>query len=332
MYFINNYWKIFFTIFLAIFIICFYQKLKANERTVNISYKFSVVNNKLIVKIPTNDGNTKNFIFDSASNDFLLNEKSNYENNIEITDVNRIVPLPNGNINGKLFVNKDLFKDSLLNSFYTDGAILNLDWLSQNAGMHIDGLIGVTQFMKIVLSLNFERNVLSFLDKIPNNDLNSNVIKLDMVYSDNGYESQFSHFLRRTPAVKVKCYISDKSTIETNLLFDTGFNKNIALLTNLDVDSFVVKIEKPLKIDLKKRTSLGEELRTIYTVSADSIHIDGFNGIIPNTLTLGGTSDIALSMFGNSKWMGLVGLMFMERFEFIYFDFLENKIYLKAKT
>ncbi|WP_138089441.1 hypothetical protein [Sphingobacterium daejeonense] len=307
----------------------FFQTVKGVEFKTNLSFKFVLINNKIVIKVPASDGRIMNFIFDSGSNDFLVNNLSVRENNIKIYDQKRIVPLINGSLEGKLFKNINIFKDSLLNRFYQSGALLNLDLLSQNTGMHIDGLIGLNESIKIKLNLNFKDHTLSFSDKLPEHVMNPNFAKFKMFYTDNGNETKFSKYIRRMPAFKACFFINKNYKIETNVLFDTGFNQTFALLSNLNVDSLAYSFAWASRKELNKKTSIGKGRATVYTIDCDSIIIDGFKGNFPKSFYMSSTSDVAISMFGESNWMGLAGVQFMKMYEEIYFDFSKKEIHIK---
>lgn len=303
---------------------------KPIEQTVIIDFK--IINNHIILKLPNKNGKMMNLIFDSASNDFLLDSTVAKQLKVKIDSVKGWkTTFLNGNVDAQPFGKNDIFKDDRLNQLYSRGSVVNLASLSKLIGVKLDGLVGLNNYMKIDFGINFINNKISINDFYFSPESGEKYYKINMIYSDEGSETKLSEHLRKLPCAKISCQLSDSLIINANLLFDSGFNKNFALLTTLDTDGIIKSIKKTIHTKNKK-ISLGDETTTIYAFQADSIAIDNLPVNFDADILLNKTSSFAMSHFGNSKWMCLAGVDFFRKFTEIHFDFIKRQIYLKPTS
>ena len=115
---------------------------KPIEQTVIIDFK--IINNHIILKLPNKNGKMMNLIFDSASNDFLLDSTVAKQLKVKIDSVKGWkTTFLNGNVDAQPFGKNDIFKDDRLNQLYSRGSVVNLYSLSKLIGIKLDSLVGL---------------------------------------------------------------------------------------------------------------------------------------------------------------------------------------------
>lgn len=134
---------------------------------------------------------------------------------------------------------------------------------------------------------------------------------------------------RRLPAGRVKMNLSEGLDVETNLHFDTGFNRKFAFMTTQNVDSIMNAVGKPFTIQ-NKSTSLGGGREELYYTYADSIFIGTLKENHATDIVISSAFHMAMAGYGTSEWMALCGLGFMKEFKQVYFDLIDRYIYLRA--
>ena len=291
--------------------------------------RFEIVNNTIILKVKTVNNLNLNIVFDSASNEFLLDSAlARGLHIINDSSESHGTNFINGTVPSIFFANKGIFKDSLLNSLYKRGNSINLNEWSKKCQVHIDGLIGVNGFFKqIVLGLDFNKKLLTLNQAIDFTG-NEHYDKLKMIYTDGGHEITPNSAFHQLSACKIKLALSEKCIIETNVQFDTGFNKSFIMLTNLNIDSMIHLLNKPFNVKNDHKSALGNGKSKLYDFEADSILIDNHIKLINTRVHMGIASRIALAGSGSLNTLCLAGIEFLRKYRKIYFDYRNMDIYL----
>src|SRR5690606_3750135 len=136
--------------------------------------------------------------------------------------------------------------------------------------------------------------------------------KIKMIYADAGQETRFSSLMQKVPACRVKFVISESFQIETNMVFDTGFNKKFSLATNLDLDSVLNLTGKSYSVVQNKKLSLGKQKNSLFSLAVDSVLIENRN--MGNELILKEAHPMQLSVYGETNWTSLCGMEFLQNF------------------
>lgn len=315
--------------FAALSILLLGHAANADTGPLSMDIDFSLVREKMVLRLKDKHGGNLNIIFDSASNDFLLDSAVVRRLGIKPEPLEWSVASMNGTVKAALFANQEVFESALLNKLYYRGSSLDMRWLSETTGMRIDGMIGLNEYMKITVGIDFGKQSLSFREVPLEQEVDDSYLKIKMLYTNAGFEKPHTEAFKRLPACKVRFAISDSVRIETNLQFDTGFNKKFALLTVLDVDSVLRVVNRPFVKIPKKRVSFGEKLYSNNSLLVDSIFIDNMQENYAAEIIMGEASNMAITGFGRSEWMALCGIGFLKEFKQVYFDLIDWYIYLK---
>lgn len=310
----------------AFFLFCLSTRSLGTELT---AIRFEIINNTVILKVKTVNNLDLNIVFDSASNEFLLDSTLarglHIINDSSETHGTNFI---NGTVSSMFFVNRGIFKDALLNSLYKRGNSINLNEWSKKCHVHIDGLIGVNDsFKQIVLGLDFNKKLLTLNEAVDFTG-NEHYKKLKMIYTDGGHEIVPNSAFHQLSACKIKLTLSEKCIIETNVQFDTGFNKSFIMLTNLNIDSIMHRLNKPFNVKSDHKSALGSGKSKLYDFEADSISIDDRIKLIKTRVHMGMASKIALAGSGSLNTLCLAGIEFLRKYRKIYFDYKNMDIYL----
>lgn len=284
-----------------------------------------------MLKVSANNGEYLNFIFDSGANGFLLDSLTAIELGVITEDTKSAAAFMNGMADARFFINQSIFENEFLNVLYSRGECLSLNLWSERYGLKVDGLIGIGEHLTITASIDFENELLIITNKpFTPPGIPDEFDVLDMIYTDAGYERNYSRIVRQVPASRIKLKVSEHLEIETHVLFDTGFNRKFALLTAGNVDSIVNAINKPFTMEVK-RTSLGPKLDSIYYTTAEAIYIANLDKNFATDIAISRGSVMAMQGFGTLEWMCLVGVEFLKDFSQIHFDIINRKIFIYQK-
>jgi hypothetical protein len=280
---------------------------------------------KIFVCIPTLQGDTLHFMFDTGSRDMfvdsavavkyqLINEKSS--NSLFAFAKNIYLP-------GKFFRKQGLFSDTILNKLYPLGQSVNLSKLKLSSDIKIDGILGISPAMeKHTIRIDFANNIVTIADSTTHFDIKKTHHSVDMLYSDNGFETKRSAFSKIIPAGKFLGYYGSGYFIETNLIFDTGCHWEAAIITLLPLDS--VYTHKPARRNSKIPHKYYDKQENIDYLMANSLSIAG-QIIVKKVKTVYLKSYLG-DAFGSLPSGILIGAPFFKRFKQVYFNFPAKRI------
>ena len=287
------------------------------------------VDNRIILEIQSSKGKTLNFLFDTGSNDFLVDSAVAFEYNLCNSGSKKFgASFPNGQVRGKFFSSSKLFKNDSLNALYSYGVAIKISQQNIGSRIKIDGIIGVNRAIeKLVTMIDFEDNTFEILTSIPVNT-SKNSFQIGLIYTDNGYGAGLSEYYKKLSATRAKFYISNEVFINTNISIDTGSNIDFVLLTSQNIDSLIKKINKPYE-SINKKQSLGNNLTTEYKFKADSIVVD--NLILKKDITMNLTpADKMINIsFGSLKTFGLIGAPFLKQYKRVFFDYPAQRLLIE---
>jgi hypothetical protein len=300
--------------------------LLVNECKADIILKFKIIDERILVEIPGNSGKMLNFLFDSGSNDFILDSAYLQSNDIiPMPDKNWASAFSNGAIKSTLVSNCSFFKEPMLNKLYPLASMFDIKKLNLKCSVPIDGIIGINNnFKSNWVGIDFVKHELVIAESPPPQTAKGLTI-LKMIYTDSYHKTAFSMLLHKQPASEVKIAIDSVHAFSTNVLFDTGFNDNFALFGLGNIDSLARTLKKPVVKEEKKKATLVNGLIQ-YRLEADSLIFDHQFNKSKQKIIMHQVSRHDLVMFGNLKMYGLVGVSFLKKFKLIAFDFLHNQI------
>ena len=289
-------------------------------------YNFTYVKDRIILTVETNKNDKINLLFDSASNDFLLD--SAIAAKYDLIDLDT-APMKMSFVNGtsvfRKFTNKSLFKDTLLNKAYVFGKALRLKAMQEGLPIQINGVIGINPYLeKYVIGLNFEKEQLEISDKDPTYD--KKTFSSELIFSDSDYGNQLSQYSHKLAAIKVRYILSNNVVINANALFDTGCNINFVVNSSSNIDSLLEAAKKAVTIVIKK-VSLGNDELKIYKIVADSVVLNGEKSYNNSLIYFTKIPDNRMPEFGDAKSSGLIGAPFLKKFKEVLFDFPKKKVF-----
>lgn len=280
---------------------------------------------KIFVCIPTLQGDTLHFMFDTGSRDMFVDSAVavKYQLTNEKSSTTMFAFAKNIYLPGKFFNEKILFADTTLNRLYSLGKSVNLSKLKLSSDIKIDGILGISPAIeKYILRIDFVNKTATIADSTSRFSINKIHHSVDMLYSDNGFETKRSASSKLIPSSKFLGYYGSGYFIETNLLFDTGCHWEAAIVTQLPLDS--VYARQPARHSSKMPHKYYDKQENIYYLMADSLSIAG-------KITVKKVKTAYLkSYFGDtfgSLPMGIfVGAPFFKRFKQVYFNFPAKRI------
>lgn len=293
---------------------------------IDVTHHFSIVNNRVILNIVTSKDENLNFLFDSASNDFLLDSVTALKYNL--VDKNSTIhklQFVNGTIDFKEFENKNFFKDSLLNKIYRSGKIVSIRGKDIGLSIPVNGVIGINRIMeKYILCLDFENGKLNISSHLVNN--NKSFYYTDLIYSDNQHSNGLSKYYHSLSSVKIRFKLTNTVSIITNARFDTGCNKEFVVFSSDNIDSLFKITNRKVNI-INRKISLGSETHKVYEFKADSVIIDDKLGYTNKLIQVTEIGKGAMPEFGDLQNTSLIGTPFLKNFKKIILNFPEKKIF-----
>jgi predicted aspartyl protease len=179
------------------------------------STRFEVVDNTIFIKVKINNSNKEyNFIFDTGAIN-VIDEKLADE--LGLKKISSVDANDASNISKKTYVVKveqlavgDIIEKDL-------GVVsLNLDFLSQVFGRHVDGIIGNNFVKFFTITMNFQDITLAFSNHTePINKI------------DNGYIIPFKQSISNGYAPQIKCTLDNGYTIDATI--DCGYSSSICI-------------------------------------------------------------------------------------------------------
>lgn len=296
------------------------------------SYPFSYIDNKIILHIQTGNNETLNFIFDTGGDGFLLDSTIALKyTSFYDAQGQSAVPFINGHLKSRHFKNNDIFKDNLLNKVFVDGDIIPMssDAKKLESATPRHGIIGLNAFFKkYCISIDFEHERLDVFLKQPAVKHGEKVYNTDIISADEGHRAGLSQFYHKI-GVKVEYRLSDKVTIKTNAIFDTGANRDFFISSSLNVDSLLKQTNKAYTV-FEKKVSWGNEIHKLYEFDADSVIINENIPVKYYCIYFDQIEKGAMPEFGDLQTSGSIGAPFLKHFKKVTFDFPQNKCYFFA--
>lgn len=280
---------------------------------------------KIFVRIPTVQHDTLHFLFDTGSRDMFVDSAiaAKYQLTDEMDNKKTLFAFAkNIYLPGKFFYKQALFSDTILNGLYPRGKSVNLSKLKLSSDIKIDGIIGISEAIeKYIVQIDFATNTLTMADSTAPYRIKKNYYSVEMLYSDDGFETKSSKYSRSLPASKFLGHYSGGHFIETNLIFDTGCHWETALVTNLSIDSvYAHKGNRSRKIPTKYH----DKKENIDYLIADSIAIAG--KIIIKKVKSIYLKSYSSDAFGSLPIGILIGAPFFKRYKQVYFNFPAKRI------
>ena len=299
---------------------------------------FVCIDNRIVLKLKTNQNREVNFVFDSGVPGILLDSTTAGDYNlIDSKTPARSLPFAtHGNITSQFFKNAHIFKDSSLNILYSWGNAINFDnmpktkYLGDQSKIKISGIIGQSLegriFDSCVLLLDFKTGYLSLIrySIAFKPDFVDDSIK--MVYSNDGFENKRVSFTKMLPSAKIEINLSRDNKISTNAFFDTGCQYDFLLLSCSHTDSLTNLLDETQKHTVKSATT-SNSIYPIYSFNIDSLTIGNHLMKREPTISATMTNVVGLSSFGSSKVGVLIGVDFLKKFKKVYFDYPGKEIY-----
>ncbi|ERJ60879.1 aspartyl protease family protein [Sphingobacterium paucimobilis] len=307
----------------------FFVSLTTQAGVTDTKIPFIITNGSIIIQTPDKAGNMLNMLFDSGANTFMLSTEVIRKHNIKTKDE---IPslMPGGNIKALPFGKADIFKIEELNEMNTSGLAVDLDWLSKERGIRIDGLMGISSSDRARnFGIDFENHIITISKTSIDKSKYNNITTFDMVFSDAGFETDYSKILHVSTAVKVVFLLNNSNSQTANMIFDSGFNKSFALFTNLDIDSLTKSWDTPIKSTTSKRTNLVNHKQDLHAVELKALLISGKLKIEqPEVLITKEKDFIMKGPFGSANFYMLCGLDFMRSYKQVHLDYIQQQIHL----
>lgn len=280
---------------------------------------------KIFVCIPTLQGDTLHFMFDTGSRDMFVDSAVAVKNQLVDTkkDDGLFGFAKNIYLTGKFFNEKNLFSEATLNRLYPLGKSVNLSKLKLESDIKIDGILGISPAMeKHIIRIDFVDNTVTIADSTTSFDIKKTHHSVDMLYSDNGFETKRSASSKLIPAGKFLGFYGSGYFIKTNLIFDTGCHWEAAITTLLPLDS--VYTRKPASRSSKIPHKYYDKQENVDYLMADSLLIAG-------KITIKKVKTVYLKSylgdaFGSLPIGILLGAPFFKRFKQVYFNFPDKRI------
>lgn len=279
----------------------------------HIDVPFEYENDFIIVKVLFNGSLPLRFIFDTGAEHTILTKRA-------VTDLFQIQYDRRFTIYGS-----DL--STMLYAYLARGITLKLDKLvatnrnilvleedyfrfQEFAGVNVQGILGSDLFRRFVVKIDFQRQLISFIDpSVFNPPKKFKELAIDLY--------------RSKPYLNTKISVnSSAESSSARLLIDTGASLSLLLYTNTDIN-----IELPPKTIL---TNIGMGLGGFLQGAMgriEKIEFDpfAFSGVITNFQEL----DVKLDSLNPSRGRhGILGNHILKRFT-VYIDYIEEKMYLK---
>jgi hypothetical protein len=316
------------TITISLLLLFCFNKIEAK---IYLTLKFKVVNNAIILKVETKSDKFANILFDSGSNTYFIDSAfAKGSNSIRIDSKNFGVTFTNGNLKAFAITNLGFFKDSAINKFYINGESLNLKKLSKHFHTRIDGLFGINRLFKnYIVILDFENGLFKIVDNEEDISKKTNYNTLNMIYTDGSLEEDHINPLKHINACRASIAFNNHFQINTNVLFDSGFNKELALLTTLNIDSLIKNTNNTITIKKNRLVNMSDSKSDLYYFKVDTVTLDDKVNMFNTKISLANTPEGNMAGYGDLKIYGLVGVTFLKKHKKVYFDYINMKIGLE---